>query len=225
MIKDSDGKIRFYGVYRGVVADTRDPLSKNRIRVQVPQVLSDQVTGWAWPISSPSNTQVVVPAVGDGVFIMFEGGDPSFPLWSGLFSGSVPPAAPDTVFTVLGGTLGTQPTFSGAPLFTGSYIKTGNLVHFRVDVDMDNITSFGTGQYYITLPFPAKYNYFLRDGCLHDISTDKQYSMGGHVAAGSAQLLLRSTSSNGNDVPFEHNVPVTLSIADNFHISGTYITE
>jgi hypothetical protein len=225
MIKDSDGKVRFYGVYRGVVADTRDPLSKNRIRVQVPQVLSSQVTGWAWPISSPSNTQVITPSVGDGVFIMFEGGDPSFPLWAGLFSGTVPPAPPDTSYTVSGGSLGTQPTFNGAPLFTGSYIKTGNLVHFRVDVDMDNITSFGTGQYYLTLPLPSKYNYFFRDGCLHDISTGNEYAMGGHVLAGSNQVLLRSTSSNGQDVPFTHNVPVNLSTADNFHISGTYTTE
>jgi hypothetical protein len=87
MIKDSDGKIRFYGVYRGVVADTRDPLSKNRIRVQVPQVLSDQITGWAWPVVPITNggAPMDAPTVGDGVFISFEGGDPSFPLWVGSF--------------------------------------------------------------------------------------------------------------------------------------------
>jgi hypothetical protein len=33
---------------------------------------------------------------------------------------------------------------------------------------------------------------------------------------------LLSTASNGKQVPFEHNVPVTLSTADNFHIAGTY---
>jgi hypothetical protein len=98
----------------------------------------------------------------------------------------------------------------------------GALVHFRIDVDFDNILTFGTGQYYLTLPFPAKHNYYLRDGCLHDISAGRDYAMGGHVFAGSGQLLLRSTSSNGNDVPFEHNVPVNLAAADNFHVSGTY---
>jgi hypothetical protein len=87
MIKDSDGKTRFYGVYRGVVADTRDPLTKNRIKVQVPQVLSNQVTSWAWPIVPLNNggASFTLPSVGDGVFIMFEGGDPSFPLWVGTF--------------------------------------------------------------------------------------------------------------------------------------------
>jgi hypothetical protein len=55
--------------------------------------------------------------------------------------------------TVGGGTDGTQPTFNGAPLFSGSYTKTGNLVHFRVNVGMTNITNFGSGQYYVTIPF------------------------------------------------------------------------
>jgi hypothetical protein len=125
-------------------------------------------------------------------------------------------------FTVAGGTLGTQPTFTGAPLFTGSYTKIGNLCHFQIDVDMDNITSFGTGQYYMTLPFPAEHNYLVSDGCLHDISANDQYSVMGHVVAGSNQLRLLSIASNGKHVPFEHNVPVTLAIADNFHVAGTY---
>jgi hypothetical protein len=132
-----------------------------------------------------------------------------------LTSSSIP-------FTVEGGTLGTQPTFTGAPLFTGSYTKIGNLCHFQIDVDMDNITSFGTGQYYMTLPFPSEHNYLVSDGCLHDISANDQYSVMGHVVAGSSQLRLLSVASNGKHVPFEHNVPVTLAVADNFHVAGTY---
>jgi hypothetical protein len=131
-------------------------------------------------------------------------------------------ASKSVPFTVVGGTLGTQPTFSGAPLFTGSYTKLGNLVHFQIDVDMDNITSFGTGQYYVTLPFPAEHNYQFSDGCLHDISASDQYSIMGHVVAGASQLKLLSVASNGKHVPFTHNVPVNLAIADNFHLAGTY---
>jgi hypothetical protein len=41
----------------------------------------------------------------------------------------------ETSFVVGGGTDGTQPTFTGDPLFTGSYIRTiGNLVHFQIQV-------------------------------------------------------------------------------------------
>lgn len=121
-----------------------------------------------------------------------------------------------------GGTDGTQPTFSGAPLFTGSYTKIGSLVHFAIDVDMDNITSFGTGQYYMDLPFTASRNYLFSDGCLHDFSTGDEYAILAHMLAGTNRITLLSTASNGRQVPFEHNVPVTLSTADNFHIAGTY---
>jgi hypothetical protein len=121
-----------------------------------------------------------------------------------------------------GGTTETQPTFTGDPLFTGSYTKWGNVAHFAFDVDMDNITSFGTGQYFMTLPFPAKRNYHFSDGCLHDISTGDQYAILGHVVAGSSQMFLFSVASNGRQVPFTSGVPVNLSTADNFHIAGTY---
>jgi hypothetical protein len=132
----------------------------------------------------------------------------------------------EVVYTVEGGTTGTQPTFTGAPLFTGSYVRTGVLCHFRIDVDMNNITSFGTGQYYLTLPFPSKHNYQLSDGCLHDISTGREYPISGHVAANSDELFLQSIDSQGNsafNIDFTATAPVTLTTADNFHIAGTYI--
>jgi hypothetical protein len=134
----------------------------------------------------------------------------------------------DTSFTVAGGSLGTQPTFTGAPLFTGSYVKTGPMVHFRIDVDFDNITSFGTGQYYLDLPFPAKYNYEFAAGCLHDISATRDYPITGHIYAGESRMLLKSIDASGNTayaVPFTATAPVTLATADNFHVSGDYIWE
>lgn len=140
--------------------------------------------------------------------------------------GYVVPA--EVQFTVSGGTTGTQPTFSGAPLFTGSYIKQGSLVHFRIDVDFDNILTFGTGQYYLTLPFPAKYNYQLSDGALHDVSTSRNYPIFGDVEPGSDQLLLESLDSQGNtvfQVDFTATAPISLATADSFHVSGTYIIE
>jgi hypothetical protein len=134
----------------------------------------------------------------------------------------------ESEFTVTGGTLGTQPTFTGAPLFSGSYVKIGNLVHFEIQVDMDNITDFGTGQYYVDLPFPAKYGYKFRQGCLHDISATRDYEVGGHVYAGESRLNLTSMDTQSSkvfDIPFTYNHPITLTTADNFHISGTYIAE
>lgn len=131
-------------------------------------------------------------------------------------------------FVVAGGTDGTAPTFTGAPLFSGSYVKVGNLVHFEIQVDMDNITSFGTGQFYVDLPFPAKYGYKFREGCLHDISATRDYEIGGHVNAGQSRVTLTSMDTQSGkvfDIPFTSSNPITLTTADNFHVSGTYIAE
>ena len=128
----------------------------------------------------------------------------------------------DVSYQPQGGTDGTQPTFSGDPLITGSYIKLGDLVNFQIDVDFDNITSFGSGQYYLTLPFESEHAFLVRDGCLHDASGGDQYAISGHCDPNSNILQLFSVASNGRDVPFTYNVPVNLAVADNFHIAGTY---
>ena len=129
-------------------------------------------------------------------------------------------------YTVAGGTSGTQPTFSGDPLFSGHYVILGHTIHFEIQVDFDNILTFGTGQYYVTLPFASKYDYILRDGCLHHGAIE--YHISGHVNAGSNELQLFSSdkvSSSVQDVAFTSSSPVTLSTADNFHIAGTYIVD
>lgn len=78
---------RFYGLYRGEVVATNDPLQKRRVKIKVSQVLGDTPTDWAWGIES-ANTKFDVPAVGQGVAVLFEGGDPSFPVWIGTFGKS-----------------------------------------------------------------------------------------------------------------------------------------
>jgi hypothetical protein len=147
-----------------------------------------------------------------------DGSDSHFIELGNLKGSSVP-------YTVTGGTTGTQPTFTGASPYTGSYTLIGNLCHFQLDVDMDNITNFGTGEYYLDLPFNVSHPYLFRDGCLHDISANRQYAISGHVAVNQKRLYLFTTDQQGNrlfDAAFTHNVPVTLATADNFHIAGTY---
>jgi hypothetical protein len=63
----------------------------------------------------------------------------------------------------------------------------------------------------------------LSDGCLHDIlNNNDQYSIVGHVNAGSDILELFSITSNGRQNPFTEQVPVRLHNEDSFHISGVY---
>lgn len=75
------------GIYRGVVAATNDPAGKGRIKVKVPQLLGKTLTDWAWPKSTAS-VSLAAPKVGQGVWVMFEGGDPAFPVWVGTFGAS-----------------------------------------------------------------------------------------------------------------------------------------
>lgn len=130
-----------------------------------------------------------------------------------------------TTYDVSGATTATHPTFDGDPLFTGQYIRIGDLVHFDIQVDMDNITDFGTGQYYVTLPFNANSNYMFREGCHHDTNGNKMYHISGHVLANENVVYLYTTDKQGNsvvDVPFSQGQPVNLTQSHNFHISGTY---
>lgn len=84
MITDAAGNRRFFGTYRGVVVDNRDPLGKSRLKLQVPQVLFAATTDWAWS-QDTYGVSGSIPPIGQGVWVMFEGGDPSFPVWTGTF--------------------------------------------------------------------------------------------------------------------------------------------
>ena len=140
--------------------------------------------------------------------------------------GPAGPAPSEVSYVVQGGTLaGTQPTFTGDPMFYGSYVKVGPLVHFRVNVDFDNITNFGTGQYYITIPFDSKYHYQFTGGHVHDISSGKIYSINGHVEPGTNEVHLTTMSSSGIEEEFDSGTPFSLDVADDFNLSGTYIED
>lgn len=140
-------------------------------------------------------------------------------------TGPVGPAPSEVAYTLGGGTIsGTQPTFNGAPMFYGAYVRTGATVFFNVTVVMTNITGFGTGQYYVTLPFPSKYGYSTSEGRITDSSSGHNYSLHGYAAPGSNVLLL-TYDSGSQQVAFDHNSPVTLTPSDVFVISGTYIPQ
>jgi Type VI secretion system/phage-baseplate injector OB domain len=81
---------RFYGKYRGLVSDIDDPSSLGRLKANVPEVLGDVETGWALPCAPYGGAGMgfyTIPAVGAGVWIEFEAGDVSRPLWTGTWWG------------------------------------------------------------------------------------------------------------------------------------------
>lgn len=94
----------FYGCYRGICTTNADPEVRKRIKAQVPQVLGKAETDWAWPCLPPGWSQgllqdhgdpdgththslrQLVPSPGQAVWIMFEAGDTTKPVWIGVGS-------------------------------------------------------------------------------------------------------------------------------------------
>lgn len=95
---------RFYGKYRGTVTDVdSDTL---RIKAKVPAVLGTQPTGWCRhcvPYAGDSVGIAFLPEVGAGVWIEFEGGDVSYPIWTGCYwrDGEAPSDATPKVKTIV----------------------------------------------------------------------------------------------------------------------------
>jgi hypothetical protein len=103
------------GLYRGICSNSNDPEGLSRIRLLVPQILGTHETTWAWPCVPPgwfsdlhqdhvftdndtgtgaggSATETLAhtlvrrtPAPGEGVWVMFEGGDTNKPVWMGVW--------------------------------------------------------------------------------------------------------------------------------------------
>ena len=77
---------RFYGKYRGTV--TQVDASTMRIKAKIPSVLADQESGWCVacvPYAGKDVGFAFLPEVGAGVWIEFEGGDVSYPIWTGCY--------------------------------------------------------------------------------------------------------------------------------------------
>jgi uncharacterized protein involved in type VI secretion and phage assembly len=82
-------KSHYFGKYRGVVVDNADPTERGRLKVRVPAVLGD-LESWAMPCVSYAGDgvgQYMIPNVDTGVWVEFEAGDPSYPVWTGCFWG------------------------------------------------------------------------------------------------------------------------------------------
>ena len=81
----------YYGKYRGVVTDPDDPEKMGRIKAQVPAIYGDeQDSPWCLPVvpfAGDSHGLLLLPKKGDGVWIEFEAGNISRPLWTGCWWG------------------------------------------------------------------------------------------------------------------------------------------
>jgi phage baseplate assembly protein gpV len=89
-----------FGKYRGVVARVGTGSELGLITALVPEVLGEEETGWARPavpFAGAGHGFVALPEPDDGVWIEFEAGDVSKPIWSGCWwaDGEIPDPAGD----------------------------------------------------------------------------------------------------------------------------------
>lgn len=85
---------RHLGKHRGKVVDNNDPMRLGRIKVTVDGII-DGGGLWAWPCvpyAGPSVGFHCLPPTEALVWVEFESGDPSFPIWTGCMwaSGELP---------------------------------------------------------------------------------------------------------------------------------------
>ena len=109
-----------YGVWRGICENNLDPLSLGRIKVRIPSLHGAAIGGssfldsnhnevgktgegirtdalpWAWPCTRGGGVldsgEYDVPLIGASVWVVFEQGDPDYPIWIGTWP-SIPEEA------------------------------------------------------------------------------------------------------------------------------------
>jgi Type VI secretion system/phage-baseplate injector OB domain len=134
---------RFFGKYRGVVSDV--DAATMRVKASVPAVLGQQISGWARPcvpFAGASMGFAFLPEVGTGVWIEFEGGDVSYPIWSGCYwhDGEQPSDASTSVLAIV--------TKAGQKILldVGGTITVTDQNGNTVTLDSSGITLQGGGQ-------------------------------------------------------------------------------
>jgi uncharacterized protein involved in type VI secretion and phage assembly len=102
---------KYFGVYRGTVVNNVDPEQLGKLMIMVPGVGGLVPSTWAKPCMPFTGIQMgayMIPEIGANVWVVYEGGNPDYPVWiGGLWSntGEVPalatagvPGDPNIVF-------------------------------------------------------------------------------------------------------------------------------
>ena len=107
---------------------------------------------------------------------------------------------------------------------TASYTLMGPLCYFQVYVDFSTCTNFGTGQYQITLPFPAAQTMRMAGGTLHQTTGNSLYHIAGITDTATSNTVHKLYySGSTTDLNWKYNTPVGgTTITSHFDLCGIY---
>lgn len=98
---------------------------------------------------------------------------------------------------------------------------------FAIKVQCTNVSSFGTGQLSVTLPFLPEVGASLSFNGILDIAggeTGNVYQIFGHVLDGTAQVRLFTAGTNGLRAAITGTAPAVLTSSTVIHIRGSFVT-
>ena len=81
--------MELFGLYRATVLSNIDPTKTGRLQLQFPLAGTVIPSTWAVPCLSAADARAValrefvLPPIGSMVWVMFDAGDPDFPIWMG----------------------------------------------------------------------------------------------------------------------------------------------
>lgn len=92
--KQQENETKQYGIFAGVVKDTNDPLKFGRVKVFCPSIYADQISPWCTPCfpggMGMESGFTIIPRLETYVWITFEAGDVSAPIYLGGFAIETP---------------------------------------------------------------------------------------------------------------------------------------
>lgn len=127
------GTDRIHGVVIGIVSDLGDPEDLGRVKLTLPWLSDDYVSGWArvcYPGAGADERGVVAaPEVGDEVLVAFDHGDPRHPyVLGGLFNGEDKPGGSAKVGS------------DGQAVHRCFVTRSGHVLRFNDEQGAENIT-------------------------------------------------------------------------------------
>ena len=82
-----DSQEKYFGKYRALVADNKDPEKRARLKLLIPSIMGNEVTHWAeacLPFGGLTDQGFfLVPEVDSQVWVEFEAGSINHPIWTG----------------------------------------------------------------------------------------------------------------------------------------------